>query len=108
MSLLGREGLKEVARLCLHKAEYARQKIESIKGVLVMRSTPTFNEFVVKLPKDPNEIIGKLMEHNIAAGFPLRRYYNDMSEYMLVAVTEKRTKQEIAMYAEALEEALWN
>jgi glycine dehydrogenase subunit 1 len=108
MSLLGREGLKEVARLCLNKAEYARQKIESIKGVLVMRSTPTFNEFVVKLPKDPNEVIGKLMEHNIAAGFPLRRYYNDMREYMLVAVTEKRTKQEIAMYAEALEEALWN
>ena len=108
MCLLGREGLKDVARLCLNKAEYARRKIESVPGVEVMRGSPTFNEFVVKLPKDPNEVIGKMMERGIVAGFPLGRYYDDMKDYLLVAVTEKRTKQEIAMYAEALEDALWN
>jgi len=38
----------------------------------------------------------------------LGRYYPDMQDHMLVAVTEKRTKQEIAMYAEMLEEVLWS
>jgi glycine dehydrogenase subunit 1 len=108
MCLMGREGLKDVANLCLSKAEYAKQKIDAIPGVQVMRSAPTFNEFVVKLPQDPDEVIGRMMEHDIAAGFPLGRYYPDMKEYMLVAVTEKRTKQEIATYAEALEASLCN
>ncbi|MFP4380744.1 MAG: aminomethyl-transferring glycine dehydrogenase subunit GcvPA [Candidatus Sumerlaeia bacterium] len=108
MCLMGREGMKHVAQLCMDKAEYAKQKIEAIEGVEVMRSSPTFNEFVVKLPKDPDEIIAKMMEYDIAAGFPLGRYYPDMQEYILVAVTEKRSKQEIAMYAEALEAALCN
>jgi len=108
LCLLGREGLKDVARLCLNKAEYAKEKIGAIRGVEVMRKAPTFNEFIVRLPKDPREVIGKMMEHGIVAGFPLGRYYDDMREYILVAVTEKRSKQEIAMYAEALEEALWS
>ncbi|MFH1395221.1 MAG: aminomethyl-transferring glycine dehydrogenase subunit GcvPA [Candidatus Omnitrophota bacterium] len=108
MCLIGKDGLKKVAQLCMDKCEYAKQKLEKIKGVEVKRSSPTFNEFVIRLPKDPNEIIGKLIEKKIAAGFPLGRYYKEMGDYMLVAVTEKRTKQEIALFAEALEDALWN
>ena len=108
MSILGKEGIKEVARLCAEKAEYAKQKLEEIKGVEVKRSSPTFNEFIVKLPRDPNEVIGALIEKGIAAGFPLGRYYKDMKDYMLIAVTEKRTKQEIDMFAGILEGVLWN
>jgi glycine dehydrogenase subunit 1 len=108
MSLYGREGLKELAQLCLDKAEYAKNKLAEVRGVEVMRSWPTFNEFTVRLPKDPSEIIGKLIDRGISAGFPLGRYYPNMNDTMLVAVTEKRTKQEIAMYAEVLEDVLWN
>ncbi|NQT32262.1 MAG: aminomethyl-transferring glycine dehydrogenase subunit GcvPA, partial [Candidatus Omnitrophica bacterium] len=78
MSLMGKEGLKRTAELCMDKAEYAKQKLEKIKGVEVKRSSPTFNEFIARLPKDPNEIIGKLIEKGIAAGFPLGRYYEDL------------------------------
>lgn len=60
------------------------------------------------MPKDPNEIIGKMIDKGIAAGFPLGRYYAGMQNYMLIAVTEKRTKQEIAVFADALEAALWS
>jgi len=108
MCLIGKEGIKEIAALCMNKAEYAKQKLEAIKGVEVKRSSPTFNEFIIKLPGDPNGLIGKLIEKGIAAGFPLGRYYEDMTDYMLIAVTEKRTRQEIAMFAEALEDALWS
>ena len=108
MCLTGSGGLRMVARLCMNKAEYTKDKLDAIKGVEVKRSSPTFNEFIVRLPKDPEEVIGKLIHKKIAAGFPLGRYYPDLKDFMLVAVTEKRTKEEIDMYADALEEALWS
>lgn len=108
MSLVGEKGLEEVARLCNEKAEFAKQKLGEIKGVEVKRSSPTFNEFTIRLPKNPNTVIGELIEKGVAAGFPLGRYYKDMEDYMLIAVTEKRTKQEIQMLAHTLEEALWS
>ncbi|MGB2599614.1 MAG: aminomethyl-transferring glycine dehydrogenase subunit GcvPA [Candidatus Omnitrophota bacterium] len=106
LSLVGKEGLKEVARLCMDKTEYTKQKLEAIKGVEVKKNWPTFNEFIIKLPEDPNEVIGKLINKGIAAGFPLGRYYKELANYMLIAVTEKRTKEEIDAFAEALEAAL--
>ena len=108
MSLMGKEGLKGLAEICRDKAEYAKNKLSEIKGVEVKKSSPTFNEFTIKLPKNPNEIIGKLIEKGIAAGFPLGRYYPEMDSYMLIAVTEKRTKHDIIMFADALEDALWS
>lgn len=108
MSLAGKEGLKEIAQLCLDKTEYAKQRLDQIKGVEVKREWPTFNEFVVKLPGDPNEVIGKLITKGIAAGFPLGRYYESMKDYLLVAVTEKRTKHDISVLADELEAALWS
>ncbi|MDP8298328.1 MAG: aminomethyl-transferring glycine dehydrogenase subunit GcvPA [Candidatus Tantalella remota] len=108
MCLTGRGGIKMVARLCMEKTEYAKKKLSKVKGVEVKTSSPTFNEFVIRLPKDPNEIIGKLIDKGFAAGFPLGRYYPDMEDYMLIAVTEKRTKEDIDRFAEALEEVLWN
>jgi glycine dehydrogenase subunit 1 len=108
MCLTGRGGIKKVARLCMEKTEYAKKKLSKVKGVEVKTSSPTFNEFVIRLPKDPNEVIGKLIDKGFAAGFPLGRYYPDLEDYMLIAVTEKRTKEDIDRFAEALEEVLWN
>jgi len=107
MSLLGKEGLKKVAKLCMDKAEFAKKVLSEIKGVEV-KKWPTFNEFIIKLPKDTSEVIGKLVQKGIAAGFPLSRYYKGMDEYLLVAVTEKRTKGEITALANALEDILWS
>ncbi len=104
MSMLGKEGLKELAQLNLDKAEFMRQTLEKIKGVEVKRSSPTFNEFTIVLPKDASEVVGAMIKKGFAAGFPLGRYYPGMEKYLLVAVTEKRTKQEILDYAKALEE----
>lgn len=106
MSMLGKEGLKELAQLNLDKAEFMRQALEKIKGVQVKRSSPTFNEFAVVLPKDASLVIGEMIKKGFAAGFPLGRYYPGMEKYLLVAVTEKRTRQEILDYVKALEEVL--
>ncbi|MFC1677120.1 aminomethyl-transferring glycine dehydrogenase subunit GcvPA [Planctomycetota bacterium] len=107
LSLLGKEGLKETAKLCADKASYAYKRLMAIEGVKPYFKTKWFfNEFVIELPCDAADVIGRLIEKGFAAGFPLSRYYDRMDNAMLVAITEKRTKQEIGMLAEALEAVL--
>jgi glycine dehydrogenase subunit 1 len=106
LSLVGKEGFKTVASLCHNKANYAKERIKMIPGVEVMEASPTFNEFTVKLPMDAGECVGRLIDLGFAAGFPLGRYYKGMENYLLIAVTEKRTKFEIGKLAEALEAVL--
>lgn len=108
LTSLGKNGLLEVARLNYEKAEFAKSLLSKIKGVTVKQSSPTFNEFTVLLPKDPAHVIARMIEKGFAAGFSLERYYKNMKNYILIAVTEKRTKEEIVRYAESLESALWN
>jgi glycine dehydrogenase subunit 1 len=106
LSLLGKTGLREVAQLCLEKAAYARQRFKAIPSVSVMESSPTFNEFAVRLPVNAGHIVGAMIERGIAPGLPLGRFYRGMDNYLLVAVTEKRTKYEIGMLAESMEAVL--
>jgi glycine dehydrogenase subunit 1 len=106
MSLLGKEGLRQVAGLCADKAAYCRQRLAAVPRVRVWPDAPTFNEFAVDLPIDAGEAVGRLIEQGFAAGFPLGRYYGGMERSLLVAVTEKRTKEEIGRFADALEGVL--
>jgi glycine dehydrogenase subunit 1 len=106
LSLLGKNGLKQVATLCYNKANYAKERLKRTAGVKVMESSPTFNEFTLRLPVDAGEASGKMIEHGFAPGFPLGRYYPGMENYLLVAVTEKRTKYEIGSFCETLEHVL--
>lgn len=106
LSLLGTQGLVDVANLCRNKAEYAKERLRKIPGVTVMDSSPTFHEFTVRLPMDAGECVGAMIDRGYAAGFPLGRYYPELSNYLLVAVTEKRTRFEIGQFAENLEDVL--
>ncbi|MFH0839548.1 MAG: aminomethyl-transferring glycine dehydrogenase subunit GcvPA [Candidatus Omnitrophota bacterium] len=106
LAALGKEGLRELAQLNHDRAEYAKKLLDKIKGVEVKKSSPTFNEFTVLLPKDADAIAKAMINKNFLAGLPLGRYYKGMEKYLLVAVTEKRTKKEIEDFAAALEKAL--
>jgi glycine dehydrogenase subunit 1 len=106
MCLIGKEGLRDVARVCAEKAAYTKKRLAQIPGVSIKYPAPTFNEFTIELPRDAGAVIGDLIEKGFAAGFPLGHYYEGMEKSMLIAVTEKRTKEEIGCLAEALEEVL--
>ncbi|MCE9613406.1 MAG: aminomethyl-transferring glycine dehydrogenase subunit GcvPA [Lentisphaerae bacterium] len=106
LSLLGKQGLRDVADLCYAKAQYAKARFKQIPGVEVMETSPTFNEFTIQVPVSTGDLVGRLVERNIAPGLPLGRFYPEMDHYMLVAVTEKRSKYEIGLFAEELEAAL--
>ncbi len=107
LSLMGKEGLKKTAQLCADKANYAYRRLTSIDGVEPHFNTKWFfNEFVIDLPCEAADVVAKLIEKGFAAGFPLSRYYENMENSLLISVTEKRTKQQIGMLAEVLEECL--
>lgn len=106
MSLLGKQGFNQLSKTNFSNAEFAKNEIDKIDGVEVKRSSPTFNEFTVCLPCNANTVVAKMIDKGFAAGFPLGRYYKNMDNYLLVAVTEKRTREEILNYVEALRTSL--
>jgi len=106
VSLLGREGLKELAGHNYQKAEFTKEELSRLNGVQVKRSSPTFNEFTVLLPRGADEVVHRMIDKGFACGFPLGRFYKGMDNYLLVAVTEKRTKEEIRRFVDSLEAVL--
>ena len=105
---VGKSGFETVSNLCASKAVFARQELLKIKGVEPVGSGAFFNEFIVKLPIDASEVVGKLIDKGFAAGFPLGRYYPERRNELLVAVTEKRSRAQIKALANAVESVLWN
>ncbi len=106
LSLVGKQGLRELCELIYRKAEFAKTMFERVPGVEVKRSSPTFNEFTVRLPQNADSVVSRMIDKGYACGFPLGRFYKGMDNYLLVAVTEKRTKEDIVKMIESLEAVL--
>jgi glycine dehydrogenase subunit 1 len=94
MTALGKKGVKEMAGSNLQKAHYAKTAFKT-SGIEVVFDGPSFNEFVIKLNKPVKEINCQLLQKGIIGGYDLGREYSGLSNHMLVAVTELRTKEEI-------------
>jgi glycine dehydrogenase subunit 1 len=96
LALMGPQGMRQVAELCLCKARYALERLAAAEGISPAFEWPTLKEFVVRVEDgDVDGLLGRALEENIFAGVPLRRWYPELADCLLVAVTEKRTKEEI-------------
>jgi len=104
LSLLGKNGLKQVANLCYQKAHYAAKKIAEIPGFRVHTETPFFHEFVIHCPVSASEINERLLDNQILGGYELAKSFSSMKNQLLVAVTEMNTKEEIDYLVETLAE----
>jgi len=101
LATLGKEGLREVAELCYHKAHYAASIIQDIPGYSLPLNGTFFREFVVQCPRPPAEINAALLERGILGGLDV----SDMiPNGMLLCVTELNTRDEIDALAAALRE----
>ena len=105
ISLLGPEGLKKTAGVGIERAHYAAQRLAQLPGVRVVNE-PFGNEFTVELPVRAYEVIDKLIDTKFVPGFPLGRYYSGMDNHLLVACTEKTTRQSVGILAELIGGAL--
>ena len=101
LAAMGKQGMRQVAELCYHKAHYAAAQIGELPGYSLPISGSFFQEFVVQCPTSPTEINKKLMERNILGGL-------DVSEKvpngMLLCVTEMNSKEDIDALVAALSE----
>ncbi|MDP2942883.1 MAG: aminomethyl-transferring glycine dehydrogenase subunit GcvPA [Candidatus Omnitrophota bacterium] len=102
LSLLGKEGIKEVARQNIFKSHYLKDGILKLSGYELMYHRPFFNEFIVRCGKDPDKIISELLKHGIIGGLPLGRFYPDMKNCMLICATETKTKEDMDKFVELL------
>ena len=103
LSLIGKQGLKEVAELCLHKSHYAAERITRLPGYELAFDRPFFKEFAVRTPAPPGEIVTRLADEGLLAGVDLARFPSlELDNGLLIAVTERRTRSQIDRLVEAL------
>jgi glycine dehydrogenase subunit 1 len=104
LAAMGPAGLRSVAELCLHKAHYAAERLTASGRWGMAFDRPTFKEFVVRCRDGrPEQAIEAALAQGILAGVPLGRWYPELADCLLVAVTEKRTKEEIDRLAAVLQ-----
>ena len=106
LTLLGEEGLKEMADLCLQKAHYLASKIAKINGFEIAYDKPFFKEFPVRYRGDVTKLLRKLSDKGFLLGPDLRRFDGGWQDLFLVAVTEKRTREEMDKLVEAIKECV--
>ena len=103
MSLLGKQGLREMAEQNLAKAAYARKQLSGIKGFSLVFDGPAFNEFVVRSEAPVAEVLSRLEAAGILGGIPLGEDYPEMADCFLVCVTEQNQREEIDALVAALQ-----
>ncbi len=101
MSLMGKEGMKEVAQQCLAKTHYAAKALTASGKYKLAFNKPFFKEFALVGDKSTKEINEKLLAEGILGGYDLKD--QQLETTSLLCFTEKRTKEEIDRLASVLE-----
>jgi glycine dehydrogenase subunit 1 len=105
LTWLGPQGLRELGQTCLSLSAYAKQQLQERAGLeLVFPERTTFKEFAVRVGRNARDVIRDARDRGVHPGYALGRDYEGMDDVLLVAVTEKRTPQEIDRLAEVLAE----
>ena len=102
LALMGKQGIHDVAALCLQNSHYLADQIRNLGNFQIPFPSAFFKEFVVTTPIAPSEIINSLMLQNIYAGIDLSQFDYGVKNQLLIAVTEKRTKQEMDAFVDSL------
>lgn len=106
MSLLGAEGLRQVASQCHQNTHDLVQALTAIKGVELAFKAPYFHEAVLKLNKPVNNVLQALADAGIAGGYATGKDYPQLPNTLLVCATEMRSAEDLALYSKALTEIM--
>jgi glycine dehydrogenase subunit 1 len=95
LGLLGKEGIRETANLCLQKAHYAAGRFPEITGFSLAYEAPYFNEFVLRTPVPAAEVNRFLLDRGIVGGFDLGEVDGNLDDCLLLAFTEMNSRDQI-------------
>jgi glycine dehydrogenase subunit 1 len=101
LSWLGPEGLREVGEACIALAEHARKRLGR---ELAFADKTTFKEFAIRVGRPAQEVVREARARGVHPGYALGRDYPGMDDVLLVALTERRTPDEIDRLARTLDE----
>ena len=102
LSLLGPEGLRNVARAC-----HARTRDLLAALDLPRRfDSPYFHECVLRLGQPAQPVVEALAARGVLGGLALGPYFSDLADCLLVCATEKRTARDIRQFADTFEDAV--
>jgi glycine dehydrogenase subunit 1 len=102
LSLLGPNGLEQVATACHANTRQLLEQLTAVPGVSPVFNRPVFHEAVLKLPRPTSEVLEGLLARGILGGFDLSGEYPELGDALLVCATETRTETDLQRYAEAL------
>ena len=102
LAWLGRQGFRELGELLVRRTAYARERLTALDGVEPLHEAPVAREFALRLAAPVDAVLERCAERGIAAGYPLGRDYPEHEDGLLVAITERRTREQIDALAEAL------
>ncbi|QDU87495.1 putative glycine dehydrogenase (decarboxylating) subunit 1 [Pirellulimonas nuda] len=104
LAQLGPQGLQETAGLCLQKTRYLADRLATTERFKPAFKVPVFKEFVLRDREcDVDAFIAAALDAGFLAGVPLGRWYPDLDDCLLIAVTEKRTKEELDRFVAFVE-----
>jgi glycine dehydrogenase subunit 1 len=106
LAWLGTAGLRDLALRCARGTRYARDALLGIDGVEPLAGGPVLREFAVRTPVPADTVVERMAEQGFLAGIPLGDEYGGGDTGLLIAVTERRTRDEIDAYAAALEKVV--
>lgn len=102
MSLLGADGLKQVAQQCYQNTHELVKALTQIPGVKAVFSAPFFHEALLQFDKPVEQVLQQLTAIGIAGGYALEAHYSQLPNTLLVCATETRTADDIALYIQTL------
>jgi glycine dehydrogenase subunit 1 len=100
LALMGRRGLRNLAGRNVELAHLAADRLAAA-GLKRRFAAQFFNEFVVSVD-NPSELLARAEEAGLIAGMALARDYPELSEGMLISVTEMNTSEEIELLCNTL------
>jgi glycine cleavage system P protein (glycine dehydrogenase) subunit 1 len=106
LSWLGRDGFCELGELLLQRTAYARDRLAAIPGVQLLHGRPVFREFAVTVDADVEDVIERCLREGVNPGYPLGGHDPEHDRGLLVAITERRTREQIDRLAGVLENAV--
>jgi glycine dehydrogenase subunit 1 len=104
MTLMGKTGLKQVALLSAEKAQRTARELQDIEGVELYFDAPFVREFPIKTSVPAREVVMALTEKGLLPGIDAGRWYDNLPDCMIIALTEKRTDAEIEQLVEGVKE----
>lgn len=102
MTILGKQGIREVAELNLDRATYLRSQISNLRNYEVDTTQAIFNEFKITSKKPLAKLEAKMLEKKIFPGIALEKFYPELKDQLLVCATETKSKEDLDRFAEAL------